>query len=748
MEARTLFNGALGVKAHVRGLESVSDNIANVSTYGYKATRTEFADLLYQEMAGGAGFPQQVGNGSLASVENLMVQAPLEPTDNVLDMAINGRGFFTVKHPDRNEGNRYTRAGQFYLDKDYFLVNSEGYRVQGFAVDADGNVNANQIGDIQIDNQLEAAVATTSVDLAVNLDASDTTEFRQAVAIDPTDNSTYNFRMGFQVVDADGDKQDIAVLYQKLESYTGDAPTGSQSVWKAATFYNDNGTLSADPSYPDNTFFLHFDTEGNLVGVTTGTPATGDAYTSGAEVTSTSSPVSDRLGETFSFTADGGTQTLRSTASITFSGTTTAGDTVTIGGTTYTFAALSPSDAAAWLADQINANSAGSYYAHDNGSGTVTLYAKDGAAAAEVSASSVVITTDDTMSLTELVNTIDNGREATGSLFVNIAGLTAGSSTVTVAGHTFTYGAAQDFTTLSELTTLINDLSEVDATSSGHNIYITAASTGTSGNSLGLTTNDAANVVVSSSSLQNGLDDGDTTHVDASATTGSGGGQALKLERTDVGASATIDVANTNTLGSNLGLDFTGDNFTQTSSASDGNGTSNTTGEVPLTFSFTKNGTTSTQEVTLDFSPDDGDDTTMLAGDYETFYLKTDGRGTGYLKYLEIDDQGLITAHYTNGQGVPQAALALTTFIAPQELLREGDNLWRATAAAGNPTVAQGGDAQSDMGKVKSYALELSTVDLAQEFVNLINYQRSFQANSKSIITGDEMLKTAINLKG
>ena len=93
------------------------------------------------------------------------------------------------------------------------------------------------------------------------------------------------------------------------------------------------------------------------------------------------------------------------------------------------------------------------------------------------------------------------------------------------------------------------------------------------------------------------------------------------------------------------------------------------------------------------------------------------------------------------------AVVGLTDFMAPAELRRLSNNLWGETVAAGVPIAGQPSDAELGLGEIESGALENSTVDMATEVVKMINYQRAFQANSKSITTSDEMLKTALNLK-
>lgn len=747
-----MWNGVAGLKAHSTAMESVSDNISNVNTYGYKSTRSIFADIFSQELALGNGSNDQVGNGSQVGVENVMNQGSLEPTDNVLDMAVSGNGFFIIKPeivgwPDL----LYSRAGQFLLDVDGYLVNSQGYKVQGYAVAEDGTVSPNALQDIQIIAETSGVVASTLAEIGVNLDASDTDTHNQGLDIDPDDSGTYNYSMGFSIIDADGDTQNLAAFYQRLSSYTGNAPTGSSSVWKVSTFLNDDGTMSADPA-TGNTFFLHFDTDGHLVGSSSGTVATGDSYTSAAEVAASTSPVSDQLGETLTFTGSGSAQTISTWATVSFNGGSTAGETVTVGTDVFTLSTqASQAAAAAELTGLINQDSSLDYYAIDDGSGSVTIRTKSGAAAMDITSTASAATVDTDTSLSGIISAVNSGVGATGSIYLNLAGMTAGVSTVTVDGNTFTYGAANDFTTTSELNSLVSALSGVSSSTTGDCLYITASSAGSAGNSLGISTNDAANVVLSGSTLQNGVDGTTDSNVEASVTTGAGGQAALLLARDDVGASATITLSAANTLGANLGLDF--NTYTQDSIASDGDATVEDQGEVALTFTFDKTDpdtgviTTLSQEITLDYSPDSSSASTQSAGSSETFFFAQDGIAQGYLDGLSVDDRGVISASYTNGQVEYVAAVALATFQASGELERRGDNLWMETVESGVATNVVAGDSASGAGTIESSALETSTVDLALEFVNMINFQRAFQANSKSITTADDMLQTAINMK-
>jgi len=247
-------------------LESVANNVANLNTYGYKSTRSLFGDLLYEAIALGTTDLQQVGTGTQVSIQNLINQASFEYTENVTDLAINGQGFFTVRTPletgDAAGSLYYTRAGQFVVDGDGYLVNQEGYYLQGFAVDDQGQVVDTTLQDLQVPTEIDEGASTSLVELGVNLDASDEDTHAQSVEIDPLDSSTYNYGMSFEVYDSDRTQHNLVVFYQRLSSYSGAAPADSQSVWKASLFENIDGSYYANPTYPDDTFFLHFDTDG------------------------------------------------------------------------------------------------------------------------------------------------------------------------------------------------------------------------------------------------------------------------------------------------------------------------------------------------------------------------------------------------------------------------------------------------------------------------------------------------------
>lgn len=161
------FNTAVsGIKASGTSLEIIGNNIANAGTTGFKSARGEFADVFATSLLGSAS--NTVGKGvAVAGVTQAFTQGNISFTNNVLDMAINGGGFFVL---DDNGANVYTRAGNFQVDRTGFVVNPEGYRVQVFNTTPAG-VRTSGLTNLRIDSSLIQPSATALVDIAANLDS-------------------------------------------------------------------------------------------------------------------------------------------------------------------------------------------------------------------------------------------------------------------------------------------------------------------------------------------------------------------------------------------------------------------------------------------------------------------------------------------------------------------------------------------------------------------------------------------------
>jgi flagellar hook protein FlgE len=153
-----------------------------------------------------------------------------------------------------------------------------------------------------------------------------------------------------------------------------------------------------------------------------------------------------------------------------------------------------------------------------------------------------------------------------------------------------------------------------------------------------------------------------------------------------------------------------------------------------------------TQTINIDLGTNgDFDGVTQFAAPSTTKAVEQDGYGLGYLESFTVDSSGVITGVYSNGNKAPIAQVALATFTNPQGLVTEGDNNFRQTNNSG---IANIGTAESaGRGKITAGTLEMSNVDLAEQFTDMIVTQRGFQANSRSITTSDQMLQELLTLK-
>jgi len=171
---------------------------------------------------------------------------------------------------------------------------------------------------------------------------------------------------------------------------------------------------------------------------------------------------------------------------------------------------------------------------------------------------------------------------------------------------------------------------------------------------------------------------------------------------------------------------------------------------TPATATF-GGGAAAAQVITLDFGTSiaDGgtglDGTTQFAGPSNVSAQKQDGYASGDFAGVSVDGQGVVTGLYTNGEKIAMSQLGIAKFRSNDGLGRAGQNLWISTRESG--TAAMGTAGSGGRGATTGGALEGSNVDLAGEFVSMIQHQRSFSANSKTITTADEMLQELINLK-
>ncbi|MFG0831057.1 flagellar hook-basal body complex protein [Pseudomonas sp. CJQ_7] len=253
--------GLSGLYAANKQLDVTGNNIANVNTTGFKSSRAEFADVYAGANRLGVG-KNQVGNGvRLAAISQQFTQGDVNTTGNVLDMGIQGQGFFVLSD---NGSKVYTRAGAFQPSKDNFVETSDGLRLQGYMADASGKIQKGVLTDLKIDTSALQPKATSLIDQGINLNSSaasipflvyDNTKPPSMAAFDPADPSTYQRSSTSTVLDASGVQHEVQQYYRKTDTnewtmYTlvdGRNPFDPASTTPLAGTinYNSDGTISS-----------------------------------------------------------------------------------------------------------------------------------------------------------------------------------------------------------------------------------------------------------------------------------------------------------------------------------------------------------------------------------------------------------------------------------------------------------------------------------------------------------------------
>lgn len=250
----SLYAGVSGLETNSIDLSIIGDNIANGNTIGFKGSRAAFEEALAQSMIGGS----QRGLGArVQAIQRLVTQGALSNTGLATDLAISGPGMFVVRgNHNGADGTFFTRAGQFTLDRDGFLVSLEGLKVQGYPADQAGNVGG-ALSDLEVGSATSPPRATTTVGLDANLQA----DAVVPAAFDPLNAAaTSNFSTSITVYDSLGQPHALDVYFRKTAA-------GSWE-WHALTDGGGltGGTAGTPTEVASGT--LTFDTQGALTAQT------------------------------------------------------------------------------------------------------------------------------------------------------------------------------------------------------------------------------------------------------------------------------------------------------------------------------------------------------------------------------------------------------------------------------------------------------------------------------------------------
>lgn len=746
---RSLFTGISGLKAHQLKMDVISNNIANVNTVGYKKSRITFQDLFSQTLKyaaapqdgrGGVN-PMQVGSGvGTASIDQIFTQGSFENTGKNSDVAIDGDGFFVV-----NDGvsNHYTRVGNFNIDsKGYFVHTASGAKVMGWQAKKnpdtgeayiDTNSSINSINFIP--GEKLPAKASTYMEYRSNLNkTSDGRLFPEENVLEYGDPAT--------------GKKHLTIRYEKLDENTWNFslkddqgnlidldPTNPGSVTNGQVYLWPDGKIKDVQvnGAPVKDIMLWKDTNGNGI-YDAGTDSIQDADNDGVAdvfqvVRTPSEPPKDNYW-TFN-DIDGKEQKLW----IKYT---------KVDGSSLHYTAPNAYD---------NSHNYYKWQVYDKNNVLVDIDGSNGdggSSEGDVNADFGLVEFDKYGQIVNFDAPTPGGATS--------PSVGSGLNAFVYDNHNYTInnGANLDTRqmTFNELGS--NEYRKINIGSDSVEYQfqpsvddkltfdkIEGAKHSTSlavYDSLG----ESHELVMNFEKLKD-----NKWRYHASLTDDDSIVKDYLKKNPEAQAGAELTEKERDAIMDNI---FRDPKYGDTRS---GILVFNTLGKVDVDATRSANGAKyPAMTNTLRFQPLkanpmgvnlDFNGVTQYEYDFTTAARQQDGHAMGMLQTYTIDDSGTIRGIYTNGFKQPIGKLALATFYNPMGMQKDGDTMWDPSANSGNPIISKPGTGRA--GTMKPGELEMSNVDLSQEFTDMIIAQRGFQANSKSITTSDQMLQELVNLK-
>lgn len=652
-----LWTGIAGLSSQQTALDNESNNIANVNTVGYKASRVSFADLMYQD---------SIGKGSsITSAEKQYTQGSLNLTGSSYDVALNGDGFFVVanKNFSGTSENYYTRAGNFRMGENGTLQDSSGNEVQGWAIST-------------IDPSSD--VTSTNSNLTFFTDAFTKIAGNQVVQFS-NKIETYAAKMSDYTSSAKSDSTELSGSGIKTQSAKiSDIEALITNYTNALESYAQNPSATSSPSIAQSTLIDYPNTSTSLLDSESDqiyVYINGDKITQNYESTVATDDFKAEL----------------DAAGITTSGTTTDAEYNIYASRVATYKALS---------DEISKITGLTAYTVNSSTNEASTSNVD-VLTGSIKIDSIIPGTSFTVGdLAEVSGTTELVGVKT-QLTSSVAG--TGEASVTSAMEALRDAVAGIQQDVYEDSDILSDDNAVTLSFDlGDTISFTIDGVTVTSSTTAATYDDAIQDLI--------------TKINADADL------QKQVEAKTINGKLVIQ-------SKDAGVEFSG------------------------VIKFNDAGTQYTKERNQDISGNSGanaefmqivstvDQTTSLSS--LQLKLNTLGLTNSSFGEFSVDDSGIITMtqdgiDYVIGQ------VAIAQFTNNIGLESIGNNLLAATNDSGNPIYSIN---NNNGVSVESETLELSTADLSESLVNLMVFQRAFEANAKSITTADELLTTLINLK-
>jgi flagellar hook protein FlgE len=654
-----LWTGISGLASQQSALDNESNNIANVNTVGYKASRVSFADLMYQD---------SIGKGSsVTSAEKQYTQGTLNVTGSSYDVALDGDGFFVVSNVNSTGTSEsyYTRAGNFRMGDNGTLQDASGNEVQGWALST-----IDKTADVTSTNSNLSSFTDDFTQIAGN----QIIQFKNKI-------ETYAAKMSDYSTTAKSDSTELTGSGVKTQSAKiSDIEALTTNYSSALSAYALNPESISTPStaqstlidYPD-TASTTLDEEGDQIYVY----IDGDKITQNYVVTTASSDLIAEL----------------DAANITTSGTTTTAQYNALASRIATYKGL---------ADQISSITGLNAYTVDssNVASTSTVDVLKGKIKIDSIIPGVSFTVGD-------VSETSSGSIETAGTKTTLTEAVAGTGEGAVksameALRDAVAGTQQD---VYESTDILSD---------DNGTAITFATGDTISFTIGSTTLTSSATATSYSAAISDL----ITKINTDATL------STQVEAKNINGKLVIEAKET-------GVEFSG----------------------VMKFTDASASTTYTKEKNLDLSGNSGAGAEFMeivstvdqTSSKKSLQLKLDSLGLTDSSFGEfsVDDNGIITMKQ-DGVDYAIGQIAIAQFNNNIELEAVGDNLLAKTKESGEPIYTLNND---NGVSVEGETLELSEADLSESLVNLMVFQRAFEANAKTITTADDILQTLIGLK-
>lgn len=712
---RSLYASISGLRNHQTRMDIIGNNIANVNTVGFKSSRVTFEESLSQLLqgasrgvdGGGGTNPMQVGLGmNIGSVDSRMTQGNLESTGLITDLSIEGKAYFAVS--DGN-GTYFTRNGAFQFDsKGQMVLPTNGMVLQGKIADKDGKFSAGAlVGNIRVPfNDQAPAKASTEIDFSRNLDSDSgargsilyTQKYLRSA-------SATNTLVGLS------DHAGNSLGMQAGDTLTFSASNGPSTI--TSSFAVTDTTTMAQLATNITTFLRSAGVGAGLGTIAdVVTPAQSAALRGAITIYGNTAAIND-----FQITSNRPVSGPAVTKAFSVPTSIAAGSTIL---NVVSDTLRAPSQAADLLSDLYD--SSGNALGLENGDQITFGGSIGGDPASNVTAITYLATGVGATSMQNMIDKIKDNfklpdRDGTIQNNASVALNAAGSDDNIPDGSIVIRGQPEKAFAIRDVAIRASDSNNAKPSPNFFN---------TNANMTSLRDASDTKIAESSITLYDDIGKEHTATMRFIPTAV----PSQWLWETKLSGQETIVKGSKGKLA--FGQDGSVSSFTYDDGSSE------------LEFD-PRNGSKDVRVSLKVGGPRDFTGLTQFRSATTATAVGQDGYTMGRLRQISIGEDGIITGSFTNGTNKNLAQIMVADFTNPGGLQRVKDSVYTTSSNSGDPIMGAAGAQSSSV--IKPGALELSNVELAQEFTDMITTQRGYQANARVITVSDSLLEELVNLK-